>query len=198
MPEKLEDCGDVGSTCWPRPGEMDWNAVGFPGTGRTVRMLQLPFLPHALVHLLLKYWFALSGWLRRTLALEVSVGIVPLSLGCPSHQPVEYKCVLWAAVAGEILLPGQMVAVVKSLDLFLLTLSVAVLSCSPWSPWESESKGSWVQTALGRTQHQRCFPRVIPPRNQGSFMRLNAAVLCLWHISFPFSFVIWLSFWLTK
>lgn len=125
-----------------------------------------------------KHWFALPGWLERALALGVSVWIVPLSLGCPSHQTVEHKCELWAAVAGEVLVPGQMVAAGKSLELFLLTLSVAVLSCSPRSPWESESKGSWVQTPLGRTQHQRCFPRVIPPRNQGNFMSLSSPQCC--------------------
>lgn len=115
--------------------------------------------------------FAFLGWLGRTLAL--GVGIVPLSLGCPSHQP-------WSTNVcyREVLLSGQVVAVGKSLDLFLLTLSVAMLSCSPQGPWESESRGSWVQAALGRTQHQRCFPRVILPRNQGNFMSLSSPQCC--------------------
>lgn len=97
-----------------------------------MRVLQVPFLPHAIVYLLLEALVCFARVAGE--ALGVSVGIVPLSLSCPSHLTLEHKCVSRAAVAGEVLLPGQVVAVGKSLGLSLLTSSVAGLSWSPRGP----------------------------------------------------------------
>lgn len=160
-----------------------------------------PIPPHALVCLLLEVLVCFARVTGEHTGIWSQCWNCPLSLGCPNHQTVEYKCVLWAAVAGEVLLPGQMVAVGKSLDLFLLTLSVAVLCCSPQSAWEWEGKGSWVQTAFARTQHQRCFPTVIPPRNQGNFMSLRLTPMlqcCVYDTSVFPSLLSLLSFWLTR
>lgn len=156
-------------TCLLHQAQVEGDAEGAQENTGDCESASIP--PHALLCFLLEYcllfWGDWGGHWHLGWELSHSAWAVPAIK--PWSTNVCYR---------EVLLSGQVVAVGKSLDLFLLTLSVAMLSCSPQSPWESGSRGSWVQAALGRTQHQRCFPRVILPRNQGNFMSLSSPQCC--------------------
>lgn len=141
-------------------------------------MLQLPFLPQALVYVLLEILVCFAyvtgedtGTRGQCWNCPTQPGLSQLS-NCGAQMWVMGSCG-WRGCAARA--DGGCANVTGS---FLVNLECSCAVLQPTEPLRVREQRQLSSTAFGRTQHQRFFPRVIPPRNQENFMSLSSPQCC--------------------